>query len=274
MSRILLLAVALISAVSCQSNCIYTDPMGNNYNFNGLRNNSGDYVVNVYPSQYFTLNFCGPVVSNCAGVYGASGCQINAGGLMFIGYASTLNFTSAATGTVMASFSNGTGGRREVITFVCNLYAGVGAPNFTGEFPYRTFNFQWNTSLACPFQTNSSNNTMCNIADDCYDCTGLSGCEWCLETDTCVPWSNGCKSFITKPQYCPSVECESLYSCEDCLEYNDYCDWCLDSSSCIDITYAHRCGDVYNDPFFCPSYNQTEQIVTSPISEKPLSKGH
>jgi len=245
--KILLVVLALVSVSLCQNGCTYTDQNGVSYNFSALRSDTTDYLikVNYFGSNWnFWLNICGPIISALCG-QGVSTCfqwdPSTPAGKASLGMASTQTF-GGENGKIIASFSNGGGGRSETITFLCNSTAGVGHPSYLNESKLH-YNFVWPTAAACA----------CGQADDCYECAE-EGCKWCLDTDSCIGINDDtCMSFITKPNYCPGADCSPYTTCDDCLQFNAICDWCLDSESCIDIEYANSCGDVLNNPSFCPS---------------------
>jgi len=237
---------SLIPYSFCQ-NCTYTDADGYTYDFSSIRNYQMDYFI-VTPSWKVWLNFCGPLVSQLCGS-GVSGCMqwdpSTPTGKASIGMENTVVF-SGESGSITATFTGGKSGRSEVINFFCDPTVGVGVPFYVNEGPLLTYNFQWNTSFACPLA--------CSQDKDCNDCAN-SGCKWCLDSNSCI-WveDTSCMNFITNSEYCPETKC-SLFSdsCSDCLEHNDECDWCLDSQSCIQIKDAQSCGNVFNDPTYCPS---------------------
>jgi len=240
-----ILFLGLLSPVWCQK-CTYTSPSGNQYDFAPLRDNSEDYFV--YVNGWNTwLNMCGPTITAVCGI-GKAACEqwnpSTPAGKASLGLSSTMTF-SGDDDQITAEFINGTDGRTMNIAFTCNQTAGVGYPYFNSENPAKNYNFVWPTSSACG----------CSQNDVCQDCAG-SGCKWCLDTNSCIGVSsdNSCKSYITNPQYCPSIiACAQFGSCSDCLEYNDQCDWCLDTQSCINISGNKSCGNVWNDPSYCNS---------------------
>jgi len=251
MSRnIIFLVFTLVSLSVCQMNCTYKDPLGNTYDFTNLRNNQMDYTMQTVWGKVW-LNFCGSIINTLCGS-GVSGCQQwdpnTPAGKAALGKFNTQTYTGEG-GLISVTYTNGGGGRSEIINLECDENSGVGQPIFTSVNPPLTYNFQWNTSYACA-------PNLCTSASTCGQCTA-NNCKWCLDTSSCISLQKKtCLNFITHSQYCPATVCTQYSaSCDECLDQNAQCDWCLDSNSCIDISDAESCGDVYNNPKYCPSSN-------------------
>jgi hypothetical protein len=146
------------------SPCSVTDlTSGFTYNVSSLRS-AQDYSfqATVLGKVYtYKLNICGPLVGGCGNATNASGCQIFSNAIGQTNYAviGTPSTTLSLNNGVVSSVNSGGSlcnllfsqkARSFTYNFICDPTTnGQQGPDFVGELPICSYNFNWRTNLVC-----------------------------------------------------------------------------------------------------------------------------
>jgi len=152
-------------------------------------------------------------------------------------------------------------GRRTLINIAC----GTSLLNFTAFIQARadpvpphgqpyTYMVNFTSNLVCKSR-------LCSKYNNCGDCTrGSNGqsCDWCLDSNTCVPSdsvkSGKCQNYIGTPDRCPNLTCSKQNTCSGCTKSRDVygsCFWCLDGNNTCRESFDSSCMNHISNTSFC-----------------------